>query len=65
MSIGYFDDTEYMPILLHTLEYIDSMTYTLPIFFRYDILINMYTELIIDWLFQRQYKITYNDTLFG
>jgi len=28
------------------------MTYTLLIFFRYDILINMYTQLIIDWLFQ-------------
>jgi len=65
MSIGYFDDTEYMPILLHTLEYIDSMMYILPIFFRYDILINMYTQLIIDWLFRRQYKIMYNDISFG
>jgi len=48
-----------MPMLLHTLEYIDSMTYTFPIFFRYDILINMYIQLIIDWLFWWQYKIIY------
>jgi len=41
------------------------MTYTLPIFFRYDILISMYTQLIIDWLFRWQYKIMYNDISFS
>jgi len=39
--------------------------YTLSTFFKYNLVVRMYNQLTIDRLFRRQYKIMYNNILFG